>query len=940
MALSWRVVFALALTGVTGATGLVYEITWQRYLATLLGAQSEATAAILALFLGGLSLGYALFGSLAHRITSRARNEEAPARLLALYAGCEIGIGLLAGVFPGLFALARGLSVAVPAEPAVLAFALDVVLCAGLILPPAILMGATVPLLTQALSRGLEDATRIHALVYGLNTAGACIGALAGGFLLVPMFGLDGTLLLLGFINIGCGLAYLVLGRGLLGSSQAEALEEDSAQAPSGFVVAAILLGFSMMAIQTVLLRLGGQAFGSSEFTFALVVAIFVLCLAVGSLVVSRFGQIPKWVIVAVPWALVAWLALLYPTLDASGYWVHVVRTWFGDTQGSFYLYQLACAGLLLVAFAIPIGLAGSTLPLLFHFLRREGRELGRVAGRLYAANTVGSVLGALLGGYLLLFWLDLDQIFRLAIASVVLGAAIISLRVLPGTRWVWLVVPSAIGIALLPSWDPERLSAGLFRRRVETPLTYAGPTAFYRNESKEHEVISYADGPVASVAVFDDKPDVGRDRAIIVNGKSDGSLFGEYQTTGLLALVPALFAERAENALVIGFGTGTTVGELAALDSIRRVDAVEISREVLLAAPLFEHGNQGAFSSPKVHHHRSDAYRELIRGDRTYDIIISEPSNPWVTGIEMLFTREIYESARAKLSPGGVYAQWLQAYEIDSATLELVMRTFTSVFEHVAVWYGGPADLLLLGFDREIDAMDLDRLMARAGQSDYAVGLKRSAVHSPVGLLAHEMLPLGTVAATIRPGAIHTLTHPILSHRAAMAFYRKAMPLLPMGISPEARQVGQRNSLLGRYLREQGGEAVWPAVIEAGCGARLRHCAVYFAGWARVAPESMERQSTLEKHREQTNYAPELGAEAIAGLDLLLAGNTFEPERVSVQDALEATDLFLGGYHHAIPFPLDRIAAMWRRCDESGDPYQRCGVGLKETEQFLGPLQ
>ena len=155
MGFSSRVFIALALTGVTGATGLVYEITWQKYLAILLGAQSEASAAILALFLGGLSLGYTLFGSLAHRIASRAGEEHAPTRLLTLYAGCEVGIGVFADFFPKLFSLVRGASVAIPSEPPELAFALDVVLAAVLILPPAILMGATVPLLTQALSRGL-----------------------------------------------------------------------------------------------------------------------------------------------------------------------------------------------------------------------------------------------------------------------------------------------------------------------------------------------------------------------------------------------------------------------------------------------------------------------------------------------------------------------------------------------------------------------------------------------------------------------------------------------------------------------------------------------------------------------------------------------------------------------------------------------------------------
>ena len=184
---------ALSIAGVTGATGLVYEVTWQKYLSILLGTQSEASAAVLALFLGGLSIGYALFGHRAHRTACRFGEAETPARLLQLYAGCEIGIGVLAWAFPTLFKAIYTLSIAAPVDSPGLTFAFDVLLAALLILPPAVLMGATVPLLTQALARSLAAATRVHALVYGLNTLGAFVGALAGAYYLIPRLGLDGN---------------------------------------------------------------------------------------------------------------------------------------------------------------------------------------------------------------------------------------------------------------------------------------------------------------------------------------------------------------------------------------------------------------------------------------------------------------------------------------------------------------------------------------------------------------------------------------------------------------------------------------------------------------------------------------------------------------------------------------------------------------------------
>ena len=179
---------ALLLTVLTGFSGLVYEVTWQKYLATLLGSHSEATAAVLALFLGGLSVGYALFGArhAARRRSAPQARGEAP-RLLLLYGAVEAGIGVYALLFPWLFRAVHALSLAIPHEAGGVGFALDVALSALLVLPPAVLMGGTIPILTQALSRSLDDATRLHAQVYAFNTAGAFVGALAAAFVLIPL---------------------------------------------------------------------------------------------------------------------------------------------------------------------------------------------------------------------------------------------------------------------------------------------------------------------------------------------------------------------------------------------------------------------------------------------------------------------------------------------------------------------------------------------------------------------------------------------------------------------------------------------------------------------------------------------------------------------------------------------------------------------------------
>ncbi|HEY5658775.1 MAG TPA: hypothetical protein VIY27_13380, partial [Myxococcota bacterium] len=269
----------LALTLVTGFSGLVYEVVWQRYVATLLGSDSAATAAVLGIFLGGLASGYALFGAWTQRSLRRGAECGAAPYLLARYGGVELSIGCYALVFPWAFSAVRWISLRMPAPGPGSGFALDVLLTALLIGPPTVLMGATIPMLTQALPRRLEESTRIHAWVYGLNTAGAFAGALAAGFAFVPQLGLAGTVRAMGVINLVAGLALMGAGA-FAGGAPAVGPARASGPAPPirgyGLVAAAALLsGFAMMSLQTALNRLGALALGASHFTFSIVVATF-----------------------------------------------------------------------------------------------------------------------------------------------------------------------------------------------------------------------------------------------------------------------------------------------------------------------------------------------------------------------------------------------------------------------------------------------------------------------------------------------------------------------------------------------------------------------------------------------------------------------------------------------------------------------------------------
>jgi spermidine synthase len=930
----------LALTVLSGFTGLAYEVTWQKYLAILLGAHSEATAAVLGLFLGGLSLGYWLFGALTRRLVQRAIEGGGAAPLLAVYGGVEAGIGLWCLGFPWIFPLVRSASIALPGGEGVLGFAIDVVLAAALIVPPATLMGGTIPMLTQALARDLADATRVHAQIYAANTAGAFAGTLATGFALIPWLGLEGTLLAMGATNLAIGCAFAAVGRlpravALLPSADAPALGA-SVFAVYGSV--ALLVGFAMMVLQTTVIRVGGLSFGSSEYTFTMVVAVFVLCIAIGSFAVSGFARIGRFALPAALWALGILFAALYFGLETAPYWAHRVRVVFRDADSAFYPFYGAVFLAILAAIGPAVVFSGAVLPLLFHALRREVGELGSQAGRLYSVNTIGSLLGALIGGYALLFWLDLHHVYRIALCALAFAASIATLHAFGRARFAGaaaILLASLFAARAMPAWRSEYLASGLFRERDVTEWTFAGPSAMSRRYP-DTRIEFYDDDPNTSVAIFDIGEGRVHRRSIVVNGKSDGDTLSDYGTTAMLGVVPALFAERAEHAFVIGFGTGITAGELSQLAEMKSVTVAEISPGVIAAAPLFDFANYGASHDPKVKLVHGDAYRTLVRSERQYDVIVSEPSNPWVTGVEMLYSREFLTQARDRLTPRGVFCQWFHRYETNDQATELVLKTYASVFDHVAVWTVNYSDLLLLGFRDPKWALDLDRLAARLQQPDFHAAALRLEATDLGTLLAHETLPIGVVHAADLAGPVHSLYNPRLSYIAGRAFFAGSRGSLPFTGYGDAAKIGGANSLLRRYLARLPGGVSGPALGAAAwraCRAQLSNCGALTAAWANAQPgsESSARLAALVDRSRGSLFLPRLRQL----LDAEPPRST-PPDRIAPAEAVEWTRLYMENYAHAEPFDPAALVRAWQDCGSNARTAGPCSRGLQTAERMM----
>jgi len=934
---------ALFLTLLTGFSGLVYEITWQKYLATLLGSHSEATAAVLGLYLGGLAAGYAIFGWVARRSTRRAESQGPPPLLLRIYGLAEMGIGVLALLFPILFSAVQRVSFWVPPGHEALSFAFDVGLCLLLIGPPTLLMGGTIPLLTQALTRGLAGATRIHAFIYAFNTAGAFLGSMAAGFVLIHWLGLDGVLRAMGAVNLFAGAVFVALGL-RRAPAAAVAAAPTAAATPRSFVALALvagLAGFAMMVLQTTLNRVAGLALGSSHFTFAMVVAVFVLSIALGSFTVSALSRIPPWLVAASQWLLVALLALLYLALPDAGYDAHVLRSFFRDQPEGFYPYQISIFIVLLTILGLPIGLSGALLPLLFHHLRNEVGDLGRMAGSLYSWNTVGSLLGALLGGYVLLFWLDLPHIYLIALAALAVGAGILTSRVAGAPLLVAVggTTLALLGIALLPTWDPMHYAVGRFRSRDHTPVTYAGAEAFTLKHNQGVQLVFHDDDPVNTVVILE-SPKSHRARSIMNNGKSDGSTAGDYPTMCLAGLIPALMTDDPSRSFVIGWGTGVTAGELGALSTTEEVSVAEISPGVIDGASHFRGLNQQADANPKVHALRRDAYRALLRSEGHYGIIVSEPSNPWVTGIEMLFSQEFLTAARAKLTPGGVYAQWFHRYEVDEETVEIVANTYTSVFDRVAVWFTTGPDVLLMGLNNPAGYPDLATIRARAERPDLHAGLVRCGTKSLPEVLAHELLPPGLLRKGHVAGALHTLRRPILSQYAARAFFSGRtvdMPRLAGGPDADA---GRPRALLAELL----GEGPVPEEIAASVtrhiceSLRVSECATWLARWRTDYPESRAAQLYDPRTIERVGQTDALSPMAIARVERLFRGTVPADGKQGnpLGRAVGFSNLFSTSYVHAIPFDRSILRNVWNECGSGGELGAACHTARLHANERL----
>ncbi len=795
----FKSIAAACLLFASGACALIYEVVWARQLGVHLGRTAVAQAAVVATFMAGLGLGYLLV----------ARRVDRLRRPLLIYGGLELLVAAWCMATPWLLPSLAALAGAGMVGQLSVAVAIMAV--------PTVCMGATLPVLVAGLGPGPERGGRVLALLYAANSAGAVAGALLAGYLFIERLGLSLSIQVAAGVNGLVALAALALASvPTLVSVPSQAATDAETSVPPEAAGAALslrrlwgiaaLVGCATLALQAGWFRIFGVVLGSSTHSFALVVAAFVGGIAIGSALL-RFW-LDRWgasrhtlALCAIAGGVLVFAGL--PAMPSLPWWFTRLRGLVADSGGGWSMVEMAKAALVFALVALPAALFGAVLPLTGRLAMDRGGASGRSTAGAFAASTAGSVVGAALGGTWAVPALGLAGVLQAGAAALVLAG----LWALPwparqsesgrgaGRSRALAVIGglALLAIAFIPmDWDPRLLSAGAFRGKPSQAPTKAVWQARWQRE----EVRFHRDGADATVTVLERK---GR-RVLKINGKPDASNRGDMLTQVASAHIPMLLHSNPARVLIIGLGSGVSVGS-AALHGAE-IDVLEISQAVVDGSRLFDQDSGAPLDQKNVHLWRADARSWLTHNDGPWQVIISEPSNPWMAGGGSLFTTEAFQLARDRLTPGGLLAQWFHCYEMNDDLLALVIRTLRSVFPHVAIWELYPEDLLLIASMEPIQP-DLDAIASRVLEAGIAADLARVGVAGPATLLSLQAMTSAQVGELTGDGPLHHDDWPILEHRATRSLLAGSHARLVRRHDARRWPLEGSGLVLSRWLKE-----------------------------------------------------------------------------------------------------------------------------------------
>jgi len=783
----------------SGLSGLIYEILWARMIVKIIGAAPFAVSIILTIFMGGLGLGSYLAGRLIDRI-------EEPLVLVKIYGILELIIGAFAVVIPLLLNLVLPLQTflynALYAHFFIYNL-LTFIVCSIILCIPITCMGATLPILCRFYVSSLSHIGTYTGRLYGLNTIGAALGSLLCGFWLINFWGVSGTMLFAVLINVTIGIICLIatykgkipsvwMFHKTLKPKENTLIEETENGHPKyhierrGVLLIFVVSGFCAMACEVIWTRLLALIVGPTTYSFTIVLVTFITGLAIGSMIFGYFAdkfRKPMWLLLFTQIGAAMLVLIVSQVLGTSQMFFSKLMFTFQDNFG---LLNLLKAIILFTFMILPTLCFGAAFPLVGKIYTESVSKVGESIGFAYMLNTVGSLLGSFCAGFLLIPIAGKESTLKMIVSLQLVTSLVIAIVMLKNRKgrivqFGFTALVAATGLVLCffyPVWNHQQLAIGKYHRfqQFRQSLTNVGwlesllHGAKILAESDEGELVYYGDGIGGFTTVLMNINALGNTNYSMRNsGKVDASTSEDMATQTLSAHFPMLFHKNPKTVMVVGLASGITAGEVLYYP-VKQLDILEINDQVISASDFFVQWNNKVLADPKTNLIIQDARAHLQHTGQKYDVIISEPSNPWMAGLAALFTYEYFSLVRDRLNDGGVFVQWLQAYQMDWETFATVGRTFLKKFPNSILVNTEPStggsDFLLVGFKNK------DRL--ELGHAEQNSGYVRESKN--VTLLDTRLLYRLIVSENLQrlfgQGGINTDNRPLLEFAAPRLMY------------------------------------------------------------------------------------------------------------------------------------------------------------------------
>lgn len=705
---------------VSGFSGLIYESIWSHYLKLFLGHAAYAQSLVLIIFMGGMAIG----SWVASRFSVKSRSP------LLIYAAVELIIGLCALVFHPVFTGTIELfynsvlpSIGMPVAGATLKW----LAASILIMPQSVLLGMTFPVMSAGIIRRFPDARGGSiAMLYFTNSIGAAVGVLASGFWLIQAVGLPGTIVTAGLMNMALAVAVFIVVRLDAVAETAPIKTEPQSGGDERlkqiFLFAAFITGTASFMYEISWIRMLSLVLGATTHSFELMLSAFITGLAFGGLwIKKRLDRIDTPVsfsgYVQIIMGVLALMTI--PVYIETFGWMEWLLTALQKTDAGYMGYHLASHAMSLAVMLPTTFMAGMTLPLFTFVLLRNGNGEASI-GQVYAANTVGAIVGVLAAVHVGLPFLGMKGLISFAaLLDIGLGIYLLSRQRLR-QRPMELAVASGLAVTIfavtlaIVDIEPKMLISGVYRTGIS-------------QVPEGNKVLFYRDGKTSSVALQ------ASTQGLVVlqtNGKPDASIqfnpdkpsSTDEVTMAVAGALPLAYMPEAKNIANIGMGSGMTTHTLLGYDGVNNVDTIEIEPAMVVAASGFGDYVERAFADPRSHIHIEDAKTFFSLHNSVYDIIVAEPSNPWVSGVASLFSEEFYSHVRRHLVDDGLFVQWIQLYEFNDLLTESILKALTNTFSDYAIYSTDGINILLIARNHgKLGTPDWSVIFANEMKSDLA---------------------------------------------------------------------------------------------------------------------------------------------------------------------------------------------------------------------------